>query len=297
MKKNVITRRDFLKTTSSAALAGALVMSSSGKSGADTARTSRVVLIRDNDVLDDSNNISSEIMQKMLDDAVTTLLDESDPVQAWKRLVKPNDIVGIKTNVWNYLPTPAELEQAIEKRVIDAGVPPENIGTRDRGLYDDEIFKKATALINTRPMRTHHWSGVGSLLKNYITFSPSPASYHGDTCADLARLWELPLAKGKTRLNVLVMMTPLFHSVGPHAYNPEFTWPYKGLIVGTDPVAVDATGVRILLAKRREHFGEERPINPPPKHVFLADTRHGLGVADPDRIDLVKIGWQDGVLI
>lgn len=297
MKKHGVTRRDFLKTTSSAALAGALLMGSTEKVVSQTKKKSRVVLIRNNDVLDESNNFSADVMQKMLDDAVTTLFDEKDPVEAWKKLVKPEDIVGIKTNVWNYLPTPKELEAAIEKRVIDAGVSPENIGIRDRGLYEDKIFKNATALINTRPLRTHHWSGVGSLLKNYITFSPDPASYHGDTCADLATLWELPLVAGKTRLNVLVMMTPLFHGVGPHSYSPEYTWPYKGLIVGTDPVAVDATGVRILLAKRREHFGEDRPINPPPKHVFLADTRHHLGVADPEKIDLIKIGWQDGVLI
>ncbi len=297
MKKHVVTRRDFLKTTSSAALAGALLMGSTEKVVSEVEKKSRVVLVRDNDVLDGSNNFNADIMQKMLDDAVTTLLDEKDPVEAWKKLVKPEDIVGIKTNVWQHLPTPSELEAAIEKRLIDAGVSADNIGIRDRGLYEDKIFKNATALINTRPMRTHHWSGVGSLLKNYITFSSSPSSYHDDTCADLATLWQLPLVAGKTRLNVLVMMTPLFHGVGPHSYSPEFTWPYKGLLVGTDPVAVDATGVRVLLAKRREHFGEDRPINPPPKHVFLADTRHKLGVADPEKIDLVKIGWQDGVLI
>ena len=297
MKKHVLTRRDFLKTTSSAALAGALMMGSPEEVISQPKKKSRVVLVRDKDVLDGSNNYDADIMQKMLDNAVTTLLDETDPVEAWKRLIKPKDIVGIKTNAWKYLPTPGELEAAIEKRVIDAGVSPENISIRDRGLYENEIFKNATALINTRPMRTHHWSGVGSLLKNYITFSPYPSSYHDDTCADLAKLWELPLVEGKTRLNVLVMMTPLFHGVGPHSYSPEFIWPYKGLIVGTDPVAVDATGVRILLAKRREHFGEDRPINPPPKHVFLADTRHNLGVADPDRIELIKIGWQDNTLI
>ena len=297
MKKHVLTRRDFLKTTSSAALAGALMAGSTEDVFSKPKKKSRVVLVRDKDVLDESNNYNADVMQKMLDNAVTTLLDETDPVEAWKRLVKPKDIVGIKTNAWKYLPTPGELEAAIEKRVIDAGVSPENIGIRDRGLYENEFFKNATALINTRPMRTHHWSGVGSLLKNYITFSPYPSSYHDDTCADLAKLWELPLVEGKTRLNVLVMMTPLFHGVGPHSYSPEFIWPYKGLIVGTDPVAVDATGVRILLAKRREHFGEDRPINPPPKHVFLADTRHNLGVADPDRIELIKIGWQENALI
>ena len=44
------------------------------------------------------------------------------------------------------------------------------------------------------------------------------------------------------RLNILVMLTPQFHGVGPHSFSSRFTWPYGGLLVGTDPVAVDATG-------------------------------------------------------
>jgi hypothetical protein len=107
----------------------------------------------------------------------------------------------------------------------------------------------------------------------------------------------LPIAEGKTVLNILVMLTPLFHSVGPHDYNPTYTWKYNGMLVGLDPVAVDATGVRILMAKRRDYFEEDRPINPPPKHVFLADTRHNLGTSDERKIELIKLGWEDGRLI
>ncbi len=298
MKKHVLTRRDFLKTTSSAALAGALFLGAPTEVLARRVKKkTRVVLIRDADVLDELGNINPDVIQHMLDTAVTALLDEKDPAKAWKRIVKPEDIVGIKTNDWGYLPTPDALERAIQKRVIEIGVSEKNIGVRDQGLLADEIFQKATALINVRPLRTHHWAGVGSLLKNYIMFAPTPSEYHDDSCADLAKLWRLPLVEGKTRLNILVLMTPLFHGVGPHHFNPEYTWPYKGLLVGFDPVALDSTGVRILIAKRKEYFQEDRPLNPPPKHVFLADTRHQLGTADPGKIELIKIGWEEGLLI
>ena len=93
------------------------------------------------------------------------------------------------------------------------------------------------------------------------------------------------------------MLTPLFHGSGPHHYNPRYTWAYNGLIVGTDMVACDAVGVTILQNKRNEFFGEERPINPSPKHIFLADTRHGVGVADLSKSDLVRLGDADGILI
>ena len=93
------------------------------------------------------------------------------------------------------------------------------------------------------------------------------------------------------------MLTPQFHSVGPHGYSPEYIWPYKGLIVSTDPVAADSTGLRIIEAKRKEYFKEDRPLSPPAKHIELADTRHHLGTADVKKIDLVKIGWDENILI
>ncbi len=292
-----ITRREFIKNSTAAAAAGTLYLNFSQKIFGQNEKKARVVLIRNKNLLTDLNQPKPGVLQEMLDEAVTTLFSENDVAKAWKKIIKPDDIVGIKTNVWRYLPTTEQLEQAIKKRVMGAGVSEKNIGIRDRGLLRDDIFKKATALINARPMRTHHWSGVGSLIKNYIMFVDRPYEYHDDSCADLASIWKLPVTEGKTRLNVLVMFTPLFHGVGPHHFNPQYIWSYQGIIVGTDPVAVDSVGLRILTAKRKEYFKEDRPLNPPPKHIFLADTRHHLGTADPEKIELIKLGWQDGALI
>ena len=301
MKKKTITRRKLIKNGTLASIGGFLYFSYSGSSQTSgithSDKKSSVVLIRDKDLLTEFNKPKPDKIQSMLDQAVVALTGEDDSLKAWKSLIKPNDVVGIKSNVWTNLPTPPEIEQALKKRVMDAGVSEDNIGIKDRGLTRDNLFQKSTALINVRPLRTHAWSGVGSLLKNYITFIPNPSSLHGDSCADLATLWRLPEVEGKTRLNVLVMLNPLFHGVGRHHFNKEFTWEYKGLLVGFDPVAVDSIGVRILQAKRRDHFGEERPLNPPAKHVLLADTRHHLGTADPNKIELIKLGWTDDSLI
>lgn len=291
------TRREFLKGSTSAALAGALYMGSTSPLMAGGEKKSRVVLIRNPKVLDDQYKLDDGLLQEMLDKAVCAALGEEEANSAWRSIIKPDDVVGIKTNVWHYLPTPPVLEQAIKTRVMACGVPEEKIRIRDRGLLSDDIFTRATALINTRPMRTHYWSGVGSLIKNYIMFVPSPSDWHNDTCADIGKLLELPLVKGKTRLNILVMLTPLFHGSGPHHFNPEYVWPYAGLIVGTDTVACDAVGVSIIQNKRNEYFGEERPISPPPKHIFLADSRHHLGTADLSKIELIKLGDEDGILI
>ena len=171
-----------------------------------------------------------------------------------------------------------------------------SIALGDRDVRSNDIFRRSTALINSRPMRTHAWSGVGSLIKNYIMFD-NPEDYHPDACASLAKVWDLPITRGKTRLNVLVMLTPQFHNIGPHHFDEEYTWPYGGLIVSTDPVAADAIGLRIIQQKRRLAFGEDRPLQPTAHHIALADTEYGLGNAGMDKIELVRLGWQDDSLI
>ena len=296
-KKKTITRRDFIKKGSMAAIGSTLYFTYPDAIFPKSNKKTTVVLIRNENVLNSNGIASSRVVLEMLDTAVTTLYGEKKPVDAWRKIVQPHDIVGIKSNEWGRLPTPEQVENSIKKRVMDAGVPSKNIGIGDRSILNNNIFQKATALINTRPMRSHHWSGVGSLIKNYITFVRNKPSYHPDSCADLAKLWFLPLTRDKTRLNILVMLTPQFHGKGPHSFHPRYVWKYYGFIVGFDPVAVDATGVRIIQAKRREFFGENRQLNPSPKHVFLADTRHHLGTSDPGKINLIKIGYKKDIFI
>ncbi len=261
------------------------------------AQKSRVILVRDQNAVKDDNKFNGEVIQKMLDDAVTNLFGERDPAAAWKKIVKPADIVGIKTNGWRSLPTSPEVEQAIKRRVMDAGVPQDKIAIADGGVLNSPVFKEATVLINARPARCHYWAGMGGCIKNYIQFVPNRSDYHTDACADLASIWYLPPVKDRTKLNILVVLTPLFHNIGPRGFNEQYLWPYKGLIVGQDVVAVDATGLQILKAQRLRHFGEERPFETSAHHITLADTKHRLGNSNPAKIELIKLGWQTDILI
>lgn len=296
-EKKVITRRDFMRAGSCVAMGSLLGLPLFGNSSLKKQGKSRVLLVRDRYVLDRQGRPRPAILQKMLDQAVTALLEENDPISAWERLVKPTDIVGIKSNVWSHLPTPKSLEVAIMQRLLQAGIREENMDADDRGVLRNPVFQESTALINTRPMRTHHWAGLGTLLKNYIMFARLPWKYHGHACEQLGAIWQLPQVKGKTRLNILVMLTPLFHGIGPHHFSARYTWPYCGLIVSRDPVAADATGARIIQAKRNAFFGEDRPISPPPIHIGAAETCFGLGNSHPDRIQLIKLGWERDLLI
>ncbi|MDR1667131.1 MAG: DUF362 domain-containing protein [Bacteroidales bacterium] len=288
-----ITRRDLLKT--SIATAGGLMLPSvmrkawAGEPGSDS---STVVLIRNRNLFA-GDKPDPAVCRQMLDEALCRLTDKENAGQAWKSIVSADDTVGVKTNAWNKFPTPAVMEEILKEKVLATGVKEENFSINDRGVLNDPVFRRATALINIRPMRTHAWSGVGTLIKNYIMFSPKPSSYHDDSCAGLAALYDLPEVKGKTRLHILVMFTPQFHHTAPTQFSEEFTWRYNGLLLGFDPVAVDATGLKILESKRNEYFGEHRPLNPPAKHISAADTRFHLGNADPSKIHLIKLGWDE----
>lgn len=291
MKMDSMSRRKFLRN--------ALIFSSLPfiKSSALFAENSKVVLVRDNKVIDERGTVNADIIQSMIDSAVCELVNEKNVKKAWSKLFKPDDIVGIKTNVWNMLRTPEELEKAVMKRLMEVGVKEQNFDADDRGVRENPVFQKATALINMRPLRSHYWAGIGGCLKNYIMFVEEPSSYHPEYCSDLAAIWKLPGIKDKTRLNVLVALTPLFFGIGPHHYNAKYVWRYYGILAGFDPVALDAVGVQLLKKKRFQFFGKEVPFSPPTIHVNAADTKHKLGVSDLNKINLVRLGFKDDILI
>jgi hypothetical protein len=297
MTRSGITRREF--AASLATVGGALLVGAPRRLLAAPAGTSRVVLVRNVDVLDAAGKPKEAVLEQMMAQALTSLTGKRTAREAWQSIVRPNDVVGIKSNEWQHIPTTPQLEQLLKRGVMSAGVPEAAVAIGDRDVLDSPVFQKATALINARPMRAHHWSGVGSLIKNYITFVPRAErpKQHPDSCADLGKLWHLPHVKGKTRLNVLSMLTPQFHNAGPHGFTPQYVWRYCGLLVGFDPVAVDSVGLRIILAKRRAHFGDDRPLPTPAHHIQYADTRWHLGTADPAKIEIVKLGYAKDLLL
>ncbi|HSB05971.1 MAG TPA: DUF362 domain-containing protein [Thermodesulfobacteriota bacterium] len=295
MEERIITRRDFLRVAAGTAMTATLGSGILREAGAES--TAKVVLIRNAEVIGDQGEIQEKTLQSMLDEAVKTLLRTGEPLEAWQKLIKKSDIVGVKSNSWGRMPTPKELEAAIKRRLLDVGVAEKNIAIDDRGVLSNPVFLKATALVNARPLRTHHWSGVGTCLKNYIQFVPNPSAYHDEGCSPLGKIWTYPIVKGKTRLNVLSVLTPQFYGRGANFFDRRYVWPYKGLIVGTDPVAVDAVGAHLLQTKRIAFFGEDRALDVPPIHIMVADKTYHLGVSDLSRIQLIKLGWMEEALI
>jgi hypothetical protein len=255
---------------------------------------SKAVLIRNKNVLTSAGIADASVAIRMIDEALVALTGAMTVDAAWRSLFHKDDRIGIKTNVYAQLPTPPDITALLRQRLTVTGIPEDAIPVTDREAHT--LLADRTAILNIRPVRTHHWAGIGGCIKNHIMFVTNPSDYHGDSCADLGAIWNLPILKGKTRLNILLALNPLFYGRGPHNFDPRFQWNYGGIFVSTDPVAVDALGAELLRLKRVSFFGEDRAVTPT-RHIAVADTKHGLGVSDLSRIDLVRIGWEDQILL
>jgi hypothetical protein len=181
--------------------------------------------------------------------------------------------------------------------VIEAGVNESDVGIDDHNVKQNPIFQKSTSLINVRPIRTHYLAGMSGCIKNYIMFASSQSALHPNSCADLGSNFNLPQVKGKTRLNILCCLTPQFHGRGPHHFSRRYVWDYNGILMSQDPVSVDTIGLELIKAKRRKELGMAKELPPVPKHIKLADTKYGIGVGDLNHIELIKLGWQQDILI
>jgi len=288
-----LTRRDFLRGTAAGALGASLGLSGLEAAFAAGPSKATVVLIRDEAALDANKKANAAVVEAMLDKAVCTLSGKTDPAAAWKTYIRPDDTVGIKTTVY-MISTSKEVAAAVQAGARKAGVPNDKILTGDRGNSPGKR-KPVTALINTPSLKAHHMSGIGCAIKNYIVYHRKPASLHAHSCADLGAAWKASAIEGKTRLIVVDGLQPLFDK-GPQVV-PKYRWPYRGLVVGTDPVAVDAVCLRIIQAKRNAFKGEPWPVNPPPRSIALADTKYHLGTSKPADIQLVKLGWSRDALV
>jgi hypothetical protein len=300
--QTLISRRNFVKGAAFGTLGLALGMKKSAK-GFQAAQksvlfssqnpASKVVLIRSDEAVDAEHNINAKVVQEMVDTAVKTFAGENDILKAWGRFIKLEDMVGVKFTRcgWMRVHTEQAVVDAITKRLSEVGVSKERIHAADGDLP----FKNCTALINAPSIKVHTLVGFASSIKNYINLSDKASSYHGDGNLKLGEVWLMPDIKGKTRLIVVDALRPYF-GPGPQI-NPLHRWDYKGILVSTDPVALDTVCLKMCDIKRKLYKGEEWPITPPPRFLAAADTEYHLGTNDPSKIQVMRLGWDKDILI
>lgn len=309
------SRRDFLKGTTLTTLGVALGLVSPEVLSSQEIKKERVVLVRDKDVQDQDLKVDKDILSRMFDSGMSNLGKEDDPLKVWKKLFNSKDRVGIKISMM-MTPTHRELVELIVANLLKAGVEDKNISVWDRdniGIgsaemhsrgkslgYDKDHFsnviKQSTALINVPGMKSHWLAGAAFSIKNWAGAVDNAVEYHtDDCCSSFGAIVANPEIKSKCRLVILDGLRPLFNG-GPQV-DPKYLWNYNALILGFDHVAVDTVALKIIQNKRDEYKKEKWILNPPPLHITLADTRYKAGTSDLNKIELIKSGWEEGVLI
>jgi hypothetical protein len=285
-----VTRRDFMRGTVGAAIGISVAHDTAGATTRGP-RSARVILVRDEQALDARHAVNTAVLTRILGELVTRVTGKLTAADAWRSLVKPEDVVGlVATDHLN--PTHSELVDAVRTAVLAAGVPAERLRLAQGG---PNAVRPCTALIALPALKAHWLTGIGTVLKNYIRYSGAPSDYHDANNVKLGEIWQLPIVKGKTRLVAVDALRPLCDK-GPQP-DPRYVWDYCGLVGGTDPVAVETVCLRIITEKRQALRGEPWPLSPPPLCVSAADETYGLGTSRWSEITLDRVGWAQDVLV
>jgi uncharacterized protein (DUF362 family) len=299
-------------------------------STASEAGRSRVVVARDAKVRSAGSNFDSAQVAKLLDRALQASFNVDSPGEGWKRVVWPGEVVGLKVNCLGGRgnATHPELVEAITERLREAGITEIIIWERQNsdleharfkivergsglrcfgndalGFEDDlSIFGQAgsrlcqtltrvcDAVINLPVLKDHGIAGVTLSLKSMFGAIHNPNKYHtnaGDPyVADVNMLAPI---RQKVRLHICDGLNAQYEG-GP-SYMPQWMWPFNGLLVARDPVALDYVGWKIIEKKRAEAgmkpLGELK--REPTYIATAADAEHRLGTCDPKRIEQVEI--------
>ena len=152
------------------------------------------------------------------------------------------------------------------------------------------LTRECSMVINLPILKDHSMSGVTFAMKNMYGVIERPQDLHGGGCnPGVADLNAFPVIRQKVRLTIGDAMTSVYEG-GP-GFRPEHLWQPNALIVGEDRVAIDQIAWGILDQKRIQMGLKTLELSGrPPRYIATAaDSNHGLGVNDPQRIKLIEV--------
>jgi uncharacterized protein (DUF362 family) len=156
------------------------------------------------------------------------------------------------------------------------------------------VTDEATALVSAPVLKDHNLAGLSAGLKNFYGAIHNPNKYHDHGCDPfIADVCAHAHIRDRLRLVVCDAARPQYH-LGP-ARRAQWQWAYGGILLGTDPVAVDRVGCEILERKRAAAGLKPLEADGRPVRYLASAEQRGLGAADLERIEVVSLGkpWQD----
>ena len=269
-------------------------------------------------------------LTQLLDRALQASFNCNSPLEAWKKVVRPGEVVGLKVNCLGGRgnATHPELVEAITERLRQVGITEIVIWDRQNSDLERARFKIAEhgsgvrcfgndvmgfendlstfgkagsllcrtltqvcdAVINLPVLKDHGIAGVTMALKSMFGAIHNPNKYHSNAGNPyVADVYALAPIRQKVRLHICDGLNAQYEG-GP-SFMPQWMWPFNGLLVSRDPVALDYVGWKIIEKKRAEvGMKPLQELKREPAYISTAaDAEHQLGTCDPTRIERVEI--------
>ena len=312
-----LTRRRFLKLAAVAALSTALPAAEAPKSIVAAARR---------------EGLAGGSPDAAAADAVGAALcgaaGADSAKEAWARILRPEETVGIKVNCLAYRPAP--VVAALVESLLSAGVAPGKIIVWDRlegemeeagfavqrdasrvrylgtdspgygydmratlhrsvGTNFSSILSQHTgALVSACVLKDHNLAGVSLCLKNLYGCIANPNKFHDGGCNP----YVADLADHPTvrsRMRLAVIDASWGQCERGPAPVPKWRWPAATVAASRDPVAVDAWGWRAIEGQRAARgLPSLEEAGRPPRYIETA-AGMGLGEVAPERIRVLEV--------
>lgn len=265
-------------------------------------------------VLYPEGRVDFDVVEAMVDRMITAVTGK-EGWMAWQSIFAANDRVGIMVDAGTYPAQMATVETLIN-RLVGAGLSPSNIlvfsgsendlfaagyrvrhegqGVRVYGA-DSEGYRGGVsripsdycdAMINLASLQVHPDTGFAGCVANALNCVPFAKRV--EALRDLQLLPKAaahPVVRQKTRLYLLEAYVPLLDIQGA----TKVTHQYKGLIAGTDPVAVDMVGRRVLQECRTARKGSDWPLPQTTDYLQIAQQKYRLGQAETDKVAVNEV--------
>ena len=155
-------------------------------------------------------------------------------------------------------------------------------------FYSQIVAKQCSALISVPVLKDHNLAGLSGGMKNFYGAIHNPNKYHDDNCDPfVADVVAHPYIREKLRLVVCDATTAQYNG-GP-TLRPQWSWPFNGLLVGTDAVAVDRVAVERIEQQRRAKKMKSLADDGRPATYLQSAQRAKLGTADLARIEQITV--------
>jgi uncharacterized protein (DUF362 family) len=224
-------------------------------------------------------------MLGMLDSAVQTLFDRDDPVEAWKKVVRPGEVVGLKVNCISGRgnSTTVQLVEAVSERLAQAGIAKKDVVIW--GRMNDDLERGGFKI-------SYRGKGIRCFGNDALGFEETLAS-HGSAasllCKTLTQVCDcvinLPALKDHGIVGVTAALKNMFGAIhNPNKYHLDIGDPY---VADVNMFPEIRSKIRLIVCDATTVQYEGGPSYLP----HWTWSYDGL-IAGVDPVALDRVGWQ-----